>query len=108
MYKLGRVAMLVNSGSGNRIDVLLMATQDRLHQPAKGAIFPGMHAIDGAAKGAGASGVFLSGAGSSVLALGTARCMTIGYEMANAADKAGVTGTIKIMKPSNLGAHIIS
>lgn len=108
VYNLGRVAMLVNSLSGNRLENLMIATQDRLHQPARAAIFPGMNAIFQAAKGAGAAGVFLSGAGSSVLALGTARCMTIGYEMANAADKAGVTGTIKIMKPSSLGAQIIS
>ena len=60
-----------------------------------------------AAMSAGALGVFLSGAGSSVLALVRDREYTIGYEMADAAMKSGVDGAIKVTKPTALGAHVV-
>jgi len=108
VYNLGRVAMLVNSLSSGRLENLRVATQDRLHQPAREKILPAMKYIILAAQGAGASGVFLSGGGSSVLALATSRFMTIGYEMVNAADKLGFSGSLKVTCPSSLGAHVIS
>jgi homoserine kinase len=108
VYNLGRVALLVNSLSSGRFDNLRIATQDRLHQPARENIFPAMKYIFRAAQDAGALGVFLSGGGSSILALATSRFMTIGLEMANAADKLGIPGNIKVTRPSFLGAHVIS
>jgi homoserine kinase len=62
-------------------------------------IFKG--AMDG-----GAMGVFLSGAGSTVLALTPNKEFTIGYEMADAASKSGVGGEIKVTKPSAVGAYV--
>ena len=100
--------MLVNSLSSGRLENLRVATQDRLHQPAREKMLPAMKYIILAAQGAGASGVFLSGGGSSVLALATSRFMTIGYEMVNAADKLGFSGSLKVTFPSSLGAHVIS
>jgi homoserine kinase len=61
-----------------------------------------------AALGAGALGVFLSGAGSSVLALASEKELTIGYEMAEAAAKSGVDGVLKIIRPSIRGAHVVA
>ena len=60
-----------------------------------------------AARNAGALGVFLSGGGSSVLALANNRFMTIGYEMADAADKIGITGNVIVVSPSQEGAYLI-
>ncbi|MDA0987648.1 MAG: homoserine kinase [Chloroflexi bacterium] len=108
VYNLGRVALLVNSLSTGRFENLRVATQDRLHQPAREKIFPAMKYIFRAAQDAGALGVFLSGGGSSVLALTTSRFMTIGLEMADAADKLGIPGSIKVTRPSSLGAHVVS
>ena len=59
---------------------------------------------------AGARGVFLSGAGSSIIAfttLGENRAFTIGYEMTDAADKAGLPGTFRILTPALTGAEEI-
>ncbi len=108
VYNLGRVALLVNGLSTGRLDKLRVATQDRLHQPARQAIFPAMKYVLRAALDAGAVGAFLSGGGSSVLALATSRPMTIGYEMINAADKVGVSGSLKVTRPSDIGAHVVS
>lgn len=107
VYNIGRVALLVRALSTGDLTHMAIATEDRLHQPARQeALFPAMGNIMRAALAAGALGVFLSGAGSSVLALARGREMTIGYEMADAASKSGVEGTLKITKPTNRGAYI--
>ncbi len=108
VYNLGRTALLVNGLSTGRADKLRVATQDALHQPARQAIFPAMKYVIRAALDAGAAGAFLSGGGSSVMALTTARPMTVGYEMINAADKVGVSGDIRVTSPTTLGAHVVS
>ena len=54
--------------------------------------------------------MFLSGAGSCVIAFTTRsenRAFTIGYEMADAADKSGLQGTFRILDPSATGAEVI-
>lgn len=59
---------------------------------------------------AGARGVFLSGAGSSIVAFtmsGENRAFTIGYEMADAGDKSGLTGTFRVLEPTQDGASTI-
>lgn len=107
VYNIGRVALLVRAFSTGDLAHLAVATDDRLHQPARQAMFPAMKNIFRAALGAGALGVFLSGAGSSVLALARDREVTIGYEMADAAAKSGVTGALKITQPTSQGAYVV-
>ena len=109
VYNLGRVAMLINSFSGKNLTHLEIATKDRLHQPLRQTYFPAMKNIFNAALSVGALGVFLSGAGSTVLALAKDkdREFTIGYEMADAASKSGIEGSLRITKPSSLGAHLL-
>ena len=106
VYNIGRVAMLVRALSTGDLKHLAVATDDRLHQPARQAVFPAMKNIIRAALGAGALGAFLSGAGSSVLALTRGRELTVGYEMADAAAKSGIDGSVKITRPTNKGAHL--
>ena len=64
-----RACLLVAALAAGRLDALGEATADRLHQPYRAHLVPGLQAcLDGAAA-AGALGAFLSGAGPSVLAL---------------------------------------
>ena len=107
VYNIGRVALLVRALATSNLEHLRVATQDRLHQPARQTIFPAMEVIFRSALEAGALGVFLSGGGSSVLALAKGGEMSVGQEMTIAAEKAGVTGTLKITGLSQLGAHIV-
>ena len=107
VYNIGRTALLVRALSTGDLSQLAVATQDRLHQPARQSIFFPMKNIFRAALAAGALGVFLSGAGSTVLAFARDREFTVGYEMADAASKSGVEGVIKVTKPSHLGAHVV-
>ena len=107
VFNIGRTALLVNALASGNLEHLETATEDMLHQPARQKLFFPMKNIFRAAMSAGALGVFLSGAGSSVLALARDREYTIGYEMADAAMKSGVDGAIKVTKPTQLGAHIV-
>jgi homoserine kinase len=53
----------------DRLDLLAPGSEDRLHQPYRAALLPGMEAILEEGRRAGAHATFLSGAGSSLLAL---------------------------------------
>ena len=106
VYNIGRVALLVRALTTGDLQHLNVATQDRLHQPARQELFFPMKNILRGAMDAGALGVFLSGAGSSVLALTTDKEFTIGYEMADAASKSGIGGEIKVTRPSAKGAYV--
>ena len=106
VYNISRAALLVRALATDDLDHLDVATGDRLHQPARQAIFYPMRNIFRAARDAGALGVFLSGAGSSVLALTRGREYTIGYEMADIAHKSGVGGSIMVTRPTQKGAHV--
>lgn len=107
VFNIARAALLVRAFAAGDLRHLRTATEDRLHQPARQTIFFPMNNIIRAALGAGALGAFLSGAGSTVLALAVEKEFTIGYEMADAAAKSGLDGEIRITKPTALGAHIV-
>lgn len=108
VFNAGRAALLVAALALDRPEYLRLATQDRLHQPQRQGVFRQMKVIFDHALAAGAHGVFLSGAGSSVVALakrGENRAYTIGYEMADAGDKSGLTGTFLVLEPAPNGAE---
>ena len=108
VFNIGRVALLVRALATGDLEHLDIATEDRLHQPARQTIFFPMKNIIRAALGAGALGAFLSGAGSTVLAFATEKEFTIGYEMADAAVKSGLSGEVVITRPTNLGVHTLA
>jgi homoserine kinase len=107
VFNIGRAALLVHAFATGDLKLLPVATDDRLHQPARQKIFFPMRNIFRAALEAGALGVYLSGAGSSILALTKDREFTIGYEMADAANKSGVGGNIKVTQPTLKGAYVV-
>lgn len=65
---VGRACLLVAALTSNERSPLLRAMEDRLHEPYRAPHVPGFEAVKAAAKGAGALGVCLSGAGPSILA----------------------------------------
>ena len=107
IHNIGRVGLLVAAMTTNHPEYLTVATQDRLHQPYRQPLFPAMKVIFQAALDAGAMGVFLSGSGSTVLALTKGREMTVAYEMAEAARQANVEGNVNVTQPTLRGAHLI-
>jgi homoserine kinase len=107
VYNIGRAALLVAALASGRVDLLDVATRDRLHQPARAKVFPPMEAIFRAARQAGALGVFLSGGGSTVLALASESEEAIAQAMAEAAAGEGAGGHTIVTAPSNAGAQVI-
>lgn len=108
LYNMSRTALLVAGMAGNHPEYLSVATQDRMHQPYRLELFPAMKLLFKAALDAGALGVFLSGSGSTVLALTRGREMTVAYEMAEAARQASVPGRLQITQPALQGAHEVA
>ena len=104
VFNVGRAAMLVHALSSRKWGLLRHATDDRLHQPQRiQRLFPRFRPIARGALDAGAHGVFLSGAGPSVMALATDRFMTICYEMSENARKAQIDGKALILDISQEG-----
>ncbi len=108
VHNMARVALLVAGMATNHPEYLAVATEDRLHQPYRQPLFPAMKLLMKAAMDAGALGAFLSGSGSTVLALTQGREMTVAYEMAEAARQASAEGRVRVTRPTALGAHLVS
>ena len=105
VHNLGRVALMVNALTSGRLGDLSIATQDRLHQPARTKLFPPMGDVINAALEAGALGAFLSGAGPTILALANENEEAIGRAMVETGRRAGNPGEMRIVNPSSKGVH---
>lgn len=87
VFNVTRTALLVAALAEGRTDLLDEATRDRLHQPYRSRLVPGLDAVFAAARDAGAHGVALSGSGPTVVAFGEAK--GIGEAMRRAFESAG-------------------
>ena len=105
VHNIARAALFATALSTNHLEYLPIAVQDKLHQPYRQPLFPPMKLLIKAAMDAGAIGAFLSGSGSTILALTHGREMTVAYEMAEAARQSAAEGNIKITQPTPQGAH---
>jgi homoserine kinase len=107
VHNISRASLLVAALATGRTDLLRTATEDAIHQPPRSALFPALPKLIGAAVEAGAHGAFLSGAGSSVLALvDPDRADRVGAAMTETAGRLGVPGRIIQSKIIALGAAI--
>ena len=85
------------------------ALEDKLHQPHRAYLMPGMKQVFAAAKQAGAIGAVISGAGPTMLAIadGSADCQAIGAAMVNGFIEVKKTAYYKILTLDVDGARII-
>ncbi len=107
---LGRVALGVAGFAGRRPGILGLLTVDRLHEPYRAIPYPQLPQLIEAARGAGALGACLSGAGSSVIAF-TDRLDGIALieaAFSAAAADTDLTGRVAVVKPRNGGARVVS
>lgn len=108
-----RTALLVAAVATGRVDLLAEATEDRLHQPYRAPLVPGLLDCIEAARAAGALGACLSGAGPSVLAwvpqaAGAPRALggagaAVAAALAAALEGMG-GGVVRVLRPSARGA----
>jgi len=81
--------------------------KDRLHQPARAPLIPGMEEVIAAAEEAGAHGAALSGSGPTIVAFATGRQDAILVAMVEAFANFNVEATGFWTKPNNRGARIV-
>jgi len=67
VFNCSRVALLVSSMMSGNFDALQVAMQDKIHQPYRKILIPGMEYIFEKALELGAYGVYLSGAGPTIM-----------------------------------------
>ena len=107
VFNVGRVAMLVGALASGDVGALRVATDDRLHQPARLAASPACAAAIGAAIAAGAWCAWLSGSGPTVAALcAVADADHIAAAMAAVAVDGGAGGHTKVLRIDHEGASL--
>ena len=106
VYNVGRAALLVAALASGEYDLLREATRDRLHQGPRSALFPAMGAFFAAALDAGALGAFLSGSGSTLLALTEAHAEPVVNAFAATARRESVQGRTLVVPAAVDGARV--
>lgn len=105
-----RACLLVAGLAAGRTDVLAEATCDRLHQPYRAPLVPGLLGCLDAVRAAGAPGVFLSGAGPSILALVPAGPSPVGAAVEGILHdhlRAHGGGAVRRLGLAARGAHVV-
>jgi homoserine kinase len=106
VYNISRACLLVAALASGELEALKAGTQDMLHQPPRMRLFPAMPVLFHAAYEAGAKGVFLSGAGSSILAFVDGDARPVAEAMARAAARDDVHGRPLVTSVREEGARI--
>ncbi|HET8569428.1 MAG TPA: homoserine kinase [Candidatus Limnocylindria bacterium] len=107
VFNLAHAAALVAAVLRADGALLSVAMADRLHEPARAALVPALHEVVGAARGAGAFGAALSGAGPAILAIAPARLAPrVVAAMEEAAQIAGAAGRARMLRVRAAGASV--
>lgn len=107
VFNISRVSLLVLAMATGDLELFGQMMDDRLHQPYRTKLVPGMEDVFQRARGAGALGVALSGAGPTVIAFATDGLQAIGEAMEKAFQAYGVRSTIMTLKPCLSGAQVV-
>ena len=105
-FNLGRASLLVAALSGSHWEMLKIAMQDRLHQPYRSDLVPGLEEVFSAALDAGAWGAALSGSGPSVIAFADDKAEVVGKSMVEAFSAHGVVSEAKVLEVDREGVRV--
>lgn len=106
IFNVGRVALLVRALENGDYGRLAVAMQDRLHQPYRLPLIPGMAAAIEAGKDAGAAAVVLSGAGPSAIAFAPTGHDRIASAMVEAFASHGLNSRSWVLVANGQGSSI--
>lgn len=107
VFNVSRAACTLAAFVAGRWEVLSRVMKDRLHQPHRAPLIPGMEEVIAAAEEAGAHGTALSGSGPTVVAFATEQQDTILDAMVAAFGSFNVEATSFWTKPNNQGAVLV-
>lgn len=106
-FNLGRLALLIASLYTGDINQFGTAMEDRLHQPYRTSLVPGMKKVFAAAKLAGAKGITLSGAGPSIVAYSDHNMDLIARVMRDTFRQNGISARSMVLDISPVGARAL-
>jgi len=107
VFNVGRVALFLAGLQAGRLDLLVEGVKDRLHQPYRAPLVPGMSEVLAEGERAGALACFLSGAGPTLLALVAGDPGDVGRRMAECwHEKAGVTARTQALAIDREGVRV--
>ena len=107
VFNCSRIALLVHALQNRRYDLLATAMDDRLHQPYRAALVPGMADAIAAVYAAGALGVALSGSGPTLLAITREANRAIIAALHNTFQRYGVACQTRLLQADTTGAVVI-
>lgn len=107
VFNISHTAVMVAALAAGDIELFGQTMQDKLHEPYRCALIPGMQEVLSAVKAAGAKGVALSGAGPTLIAYTTGEEETIAKVMQETFLQFGVNSRVTITKPVDCGATVI-
>jgi homoserine kinase len=111
VFNVQRVALLIAALQTGECDALVVALDDRLHQPYRVRLFPWMPDVVSAARRAGALGCVLSGAGPSLLAVvggDEAEAAAVGRAMEDALRAVRIAGAALALAVDVAGAAVMA
>lgn len=97
VYNLQRSALLIAALDERRYDLIWDAVQDKIHQPYRQHLIPGLAEILSVPRSPGLLGIALSGAGPSVLALADDRIEEIGRSVAAIFEQHGLASVVRCL-----------
>lgn len=106
VFNLQRAALFAAALAAKRFDLIWDAMQDRLHQPQRQMLVPGLAEALATPRRRGLLGVALSGSGPSVVALASRRPKQIGDEIAASFRRHGVAATVRVLGIDSAGARV--
>src|SRR5262245_16761721 len=104
IFNCSRIALLVHALHSRHYDLLATAMDDRLHQPYRAALVPGMTEAIMTGYAAGACGVALSGAGPALLAIAATAPEAVAEALQGTFAHHGVTCTTRLLQVDTTGA----
>jgi homoserine kinase len=110
VHNVGAAAITVAALAQGRVELLGVGTTDRLHEPYRASVYPELPELVAAARGAGAMGACLSGAGSTVVAFCDApvAAATVASAMERRALELGMPGRAAVHAARAEGARILA
>jgi len=107
VFNVSRAALLVGSLCQGRYESLKYALEDRLHQPYREKLIPGMADVLAAAMAKGALGAALSGAGPCLIAFTQRNESFIGEAMIQAFAQHGIKARYRPLNIDTTGAKVV-
>ncbi len=108
VYNLNRTVLLLHALGKGDFHQLGDLLDDKLHQPYRSKVMRPLFAVIEAARQAGAWGAFLSGSGSTIMAIATKKVEKVAQAMKSTLDEKGWPADIHLLEADDQGIHVVN